>query len=512
MYKPSPRQQKIYDTWKNKDCNIVVEAVAGSGKTTVLLELLGLCDADTLFLAFNKSIQQEIDAQIAAKGLVYGESLTIHSLGFSAIRDVCPNATLNNRKYYGYSSVLENMNSGIYSNLKSGDKFKLSSTLTNLNNMYRIYLCKNFDEALEYTIAHALPIIDRKLVTVSQLRELFEQFTALREDSYESDEMEIDFIDMIYVPVHKDLHLPTKHKYLMVDEAQDLSKIHHAMIEKIFKQGECKRWVAVGDSNQAIYGFSGSLSNSFEAFKIKSNVEELPLDICYRCPTKITAEANKVYDVMVPFKDYEGSVGVIDEVKEVKENSMVVCRNSDPLLQLYFDLLINKKSAYIYGNDIQDRLINFIGTNKFETLFKLVVRASREIKDLDGRQDSFSRSRVRSLKDNMKLINILIDKKFLETTDKCNTAGLKVKQLFQPKSNAIMLCTIHKAKGLEKDVVYILNEHLIPSEYAITEDALVQEENLRYVARTRAKEEMYYLNIEFDEPKDKKGPQKNFKK
>jgi DNA helicase II / ATP-dependent DNA helicase PcrA len=509
---PSARQQIIYDTWKNKDSNIVIEAVAGSGKTTVLLELLGLCDDYTLFLAFNKSVRAEIQKQIEAKGLIYGESLTIHSLGYSAVRNVCPNVTLNNRKYYSYSAALENMNSGIYSKLKKGDKFKLSTTLTNLNNMYRIYLCETFDDALQHAVSHALPMIDRKIVPVHQLRQLFDQFTALREDSYESDEMEIDFIDMIYLPVHKDLELPTNHKYLMIDEAQDLSGIHHAMIEKIFKQGKCKRWVAVGDSNQAIYGFSGSLSNSFEAFKIKDNVEELPLDICYRCPKTVLDEANKVYDVMVPFKTYNGEVGVVDSPKDVKDNSMVICRNSEPLLQLYFDLLINRKSAYIYGNDIEDRLINFIGTNRFDTVFKLIVKASREVKDLDGKTDIFSRTRIRNLKENIRLLTILIDKKFISTSDKCDKVAIQVKGLFQPKDDAIMLCTIHKAKGLESDVVYILNEHLIPSEYATTDEALVQEENLRYVARTRAKEEMYYLNIDYDEPKKKRGPQKTINK
>mgnify|MGYP002141812387 CR=1 FL=1 len=29
---PSEKQQKIYDTWQNEDCNILVQAVAGSGK------------------------------------------------------------------------------------------------------------------------------------------------------------------------------------------------------------------------------------------------------------------------------------------------------------------------------------------------------------------------------------------------------------------------------------------------------------------------------------------------
>ena len=56
-----------------------------------------------------------------------------------------------------------------------------------------------------------------------------------------------------------------------------------------------------------------------------------------------------------------------------------------------------------------------------------------------------------------------------------------------------MLCTIHKSKGLESDVVYILNENLIPSRFATSKEQLIQEKNLKYVARTRAKKELYFL-------------------
>jgi ATP-dependent exoDNAse (exonuclease V) beta subunit len=46
--------------------------------------------------------------------------------------------------------------------------------------------------------------------------------------------------------------------------------------------------------------------------------------------------------------------------------------------------------------------------------------------------------------------------------------------------------TGHKAKGLEFDVVYHLDRHLI----RLGEE---QEDNLRYVIDTRAKDELYYI-------------------
>ena len=55
---PSVYQQKIYDFITNGSGNAVVSAVAGSGKTTTLINAIKLIpkDKNLIFLAFNKSI------------------------------------------------------------------------------------------------------------------------------------------------------------------------------------------------------------------------------------------------------------------------------------------------------------------------------------------------------------------------------------------------------------------------------------------------------------------------
>ena len=85
--------------------------------------------------------------------------------------------------------------------------------------------------------------------------------------------------------------------------------------------------------------------------------------------------------------------------------------------------------------------------------------------------------------------------------DKIEILLQSLKQLFaEPEDETVItLCTIHKSKGLEADVVYILNEFLIPSKFAKSSMQLEQETNLKYVARTRAKKELYYLTIKSEE-------------
>lgn len=63
------------------------------------------------------------------------------------------------------------------------------------------------------------------------------------------------------------------------------------------------------------------------------------------------------------------------------------------------------------------------------------------------------------------------------------------------KSNQITLSTIHKSKGLQADRIFILNWHLLPSEYATGEQELEQEKCLQYVAVTRAKKELIFCEI-----------------
>ena len=62
--------------------------------------------------------------------------------------------------------------------------------------------------------------------------------------------------------------------------------------------------------------------------------------------------------------------------------------------------------------------------------------------------------------------------------------------------------TGHKSKGGEWDVVYHLDPFRIPSKWARTaadlgdDSQLEQERNLRYVIETRAKQELYLVNLE----------------
>ncbi|MCM1262693.1 MAG: ATP-dependent helicase [Butyrivibrio sp.] len=65
----------------------------------------------------------------------------------------------------------------------------------------------------------------------------------------------------------------------------------------------------------------------------------------------------------------------------------------------------------------------------------------------------------------------------------------------EAEANGICLLTMHAAKGLEFDTVYLpdVNEGRIPLKQAATKDALEEERRMFYVAMTRAKKELHIL-------------------
>lgn len=77
-----------------------------------------------------------------------------------------------------------------------------------------------------------------------------------------------------------------------------------------------------------------------------------------------------------------------------------------------------------------------------------------------------------------------------------NTLKERISKIYTDENtDGIVLSTIHKSKGLEADRVFFLNSNLIPSQYAVSQEALYSEYCLKFVAITRARNELIYCSI-----------------
>jgi superfamily I DNA/RNA helicase len=71
----------------------------------------------------------------------------------------------------------------------------------------------------------------------------------------------------------------------------------------------------------------------------------------------------------------------------------------------------------------------------------------------------------------------------------------KINKVFSDNTNAgIILSTAHKSKGLEANNIHIIKPQLMPLKHLDLAWEKIQEENLHYVAITRAKMNLFYIN------------------
>lgn len=488
MVNRNEQQEKVLKLWKEQKSNVLVNSGAGSGKTTTLLDMVSCFNKRSLIIAFNKSIQTEIEEKLIQRGLSQGKALTLHSLGLNACRNKIRSLKIDTHKNWKIIDKLKEIYPNDLKKVKRKEVFPLFYTLMEMNDVSRMFFSEDFEEILTQ-----MNNIGKSYLNIPKLEDFWEKFKELRNLSYEINRPIIDFIDMIFLPVKYNLKIPINPEYLYIDEAQDLNLIQHLFIKKLISQGDVKKWAALGDSRQSIYAFAGSLPNSFEKFKSYENVVEKNLDVCFRCAKNIIFHANKVYGNLVPFKEEEGIVANETKAENIKDGAMVLCRNSAPLLELYFELLYLKKPCYIYGDEILTQIKGFLSPFKYDTIGIAKIKLEEIHEELILDQTENGKIKLRIFLRNYENFSIFATR-FSENLKIYNLLK-EIENLFSENKKGIMLTTIHKSKGLESDVVYILKEDLIPSKFAVTETQLIQEKNLLYVARTRAKKEMYYLNI-----------------
>jgi superfamily I DNA/RNA helicase len=266
------------------------------------------------------------------------------------------------------------------------------------------------------------------------------------------------------------------------------------------------RFIAVGDRNQAINGFAGADCNSFDNIAKQDNTIELPLSVNYRCGTEMIKLAQEI----VPhIQAYQNAIkGKINHVTKLTkdlfmDNDMILCRTSAPLVGLCMKLIENGITAVVKGKDIAQDLKNLIenaNTNNIDNVLKYL----KEEKDkCIGILKSERKCDDETAKHSVRYINLEDRCKCIEnicTYSIKNTNELKayIDKMFTDEKieNAIMLSTVHKSKGLEANRVMILLPEKLPLKYPKQLPwQMTQELNLKYVALTRAKKELIFIDM-----------------
>ena len=492
LYKLTDQQHEFINAVAYDDGSKEVIAVAGSGKTSTMVAAAVEANNQASFrnglaCCFSKGIQEEL-----LKKMPYGvECKTTHSLGLRALTS-----------HTGVRPKVSKWKSANFLQDQFGDRWAEQEFAVQRADLRRLTgLAKSamLNPAEDFTTTvdvlgeliedrnldiHPADINDFSTLTAQALKQSNEELG------------EIDFDDMLYLPLIQDVKWPSKYDLVFIDEAQDLSAIQHEMLRKICVDGVTNqpgRLISVGDPNQAIYGWRGAVSNSMAQLAQTWGAEQLGLTCSFRCGTEIIKLAQElVPKISSPANQHEGVVeGVVSlSYMELCQDgtTAVICRNRKPLVDMAFWLFNQNIDCYVSGGDIGRNLMALVNLLGIKDLDQVKPRVSnwrdKQVAYLESKGRLFAAD---SAKDRAETIitvasRLLLDKPSASIRDLSAFIG----KVFKDNGSGIPLMTIHKSKGLEFSNVIFYAPELLPSPYARTPEEFQQESNLRYVAITRA--------------------------
>lgn len=488
---PSAQQQAVYTWVETSTGNAVLEAVAGAGKTTTLIEAVRRMKGSVAFAAYNKKIATEIQERLKADGASNSvRAGTFHSFGFSAWRQVAPKVRVDEHKVRDLMvklSVPETSHAFVRQlvSLAKQYAFGFLTPAEDSASWFRVVEHFSLDELLEETESGVA------------VEEAIDWARKVLHASVESDKEVIDFDDMIYAPLIHNARV-WQNDWVLIDEAQDTNPARRALAKKMLRPGG--RLVAVGDPHQAIYGFTGADADSLDIIRREFSAVVLPLTVTYRCPKSVVDMARQwVSHITAHESAPDGSVSSCTsqefEKRELRPTDAILCRNTKPLVQLAYSLIRRGIPCHVEGREIGRGLLALVNRWKTRSLDalteKLELYALTEVEKLMAKGHE---QQAAGLQDRVDTIIVIAQS--LPADSSVNTLREAITKLFDDSEPSavqrrVVLSTVHKAKGREWDRVWLLGRNkYMPSPYARQEWQAEQEVNLMYVAVTRAKKEL----------------------
>lgn len=493
-------QTAIFNHALTLSTNMIVRATAGSGKTTTLVELaerlLAAHPDKTLFFgAFNKSIQEELSARLP----MGTTAKTFHSHGLSAIRKVMPRGAQPDN--WKYSNLIQSEILARYGLKRhNGEEYTkwMDPTQALVGFLQGDLVTIGDHEAYEAcAIEHELEIEFDRMTGVFQMCD-----AVLKNGRDLISKGIYTFIDMVWGPWALNL-TPDQFDIVMIDEAQDLNPAQRDLVRKTIKPGG--RLIAVGDSRQAIYGFAGADVTSLDKIKTLFEAQEFPLSITYRCPKAHVRLAQEIAPEITAADTADE--GIVDQISEegliemVQSGDMILSRMNAPLVKVCFQLLAKGIPATIRGRNIGAELAGLVtnlikGDNLNPMIFHTAIREYRNKQAQEAQAkyaDNIDRIEMHMsvVSDKIEVLEAIFESDSFSTV---KSFAASIKALFSDEDSLVVCSSIHKAKGLEADRVFIVSPEKLPHPMGLkTPKGREGEQCVEFVALTRAKRELYFV-------------------
>lgn len=472
----------------NSSGNIKINAVAGSGKTTTIIEYAKVRPQKSkiLYLAFNKSVKLEAKKKFSEKGVKNVKVETAHSLAYKHI------VFKNNYKVraQGYKTYEIAKLLGLEGNGEKHAEYIIANHI----NKFISYFCNNDKERVQ-DLNYSETVSDPKAKTfVLTFYDYIEKQTRMLLSKMDKGEIEVthDF----YLKKFQLSNPTLNYDYILFDEGQDASA---AMLDVFFKQKATK--VIVGDTHQQIYAWRFAI-NSLE----KADFKTFKLSTSFRFSQDIANLAmevlkwKKLIEIEVPFQiTGKGTVGKV-------KSKAVIARTNLGLLLKAIEYVTEKKkvkniyfegniSSYTYadeGASLYD-VLN-LDNNKHRLIRDKLIKEMKDIEELE--------EYIEKTEDVQLGMMVEIVKEYGNKIPEIMNA-IKEKHIDNDdKENAEMIfSTVHRCKGMEYDTIQIVNDFITEEklEKLVTDikkddlnlGKLNEEINLLYVAITRSKNSIH---------------------
>lgn len=286
----------------------------------------------------------------------------------------------------------------------------------------------------------------------------------------------IDFQDMIIyatylLETHPDIrkNYCEKYQYVFVDEFQDISFADFRLIKLL-----PENLFAVGDDDQAIYGFRGGNSEIMQDFRKREDVKKYKITRNYRSTSIIVKHSKTLMEhnlnrisknlhaknlaTYPPVKTLETSTTETLERTFLREFPEPICQTQliDDRVSIFENTLLEV--------DIETQTIGILARyrSEVEKLRKLLAKGFKEIKEDAQRKEG----------------------------DPFSFVGRSLGEIIEGG-------TIHSAKGKEYDKVILIHNTLEDKDFPFHDsDDINEDRRVFYVAMTRAKRELVILGGE----------------
>ena len=475
----------------NSNGNCRINAVAGSGKTTTIIEYAASrpANARVLYLAFNKSVKLEATRKFAEYGLTNTKVETAHSLAYKHI--------VFRHNYKVKAQGYKNGEICQLLDIRGNGEKHTEFVIANHINKFVTYFC-NSDKAKVQDLNYLDTVVDGQAKTfVRSFYKFIEDGTRLLLAKMDKGEIEIthDF----YLKKFQLSNPALPYDYILFDEAQDASA---AMLDVFMKQKATK--VIVGDTHQQIYAWRHAVNSldkaDFDTLQL-SNSFRFTQDIA-NLATEILSWKNHLFECK-PVAITGKGAGKKEVVKATIArtnlglllNAIDFITDNIKVKHIYFEGNI---SSYMYADDgasLYDVLSLYNG-NHDRIRDKLVG----SMKDIDDLEEYVEKTEDHQLATMIEIVR--------EYGNEVHSIIKSLKELHtgdEDRHKAEMIfSTVHRSKGMEYDVVYLVNDFLSESKLkelkekhksdktASFDTARLNEEiNLLYVAITRTRNKLH---------------------